>query len=202
MQRRLLLFLSIVLSFWLVACGSLPLPEDFDQPANPSEPEFPEPKPEPEPEPGPESPAQPGTSVVPELEEVLRLVNEARARGATCGGERFGKVAPLTLEPRLTRAAQKHSEDMAATGKMQHDTPSGALHYRAGSSPWDRIGAEGYNLGAGGENVARGQKDAEAVMDSWLKSPGHCRNIMSEKPTEIGLGLEQNFWTQVFASPL
>ena len=174
MQRRLLLFLSIVFfALSLSACGELATPTQ----------------------------AAPDVSLEPELREVLRLVNEARSRGATCGGERFDSVAPVNIEARLTVAAQNHSEDMAAAQTMSHDTPRGALHYPAGSSPWKRVKTEGYSMTSAAENVAWGYRDAAAVMAGWLKSPGHCRNIMKSDVTELGLGLEDNYWTQVFASP-
>ena len=31
------------------------------------------------------------------------------------------------------------------------------------------------------ENIAYGQKDEESVMNTWLWSPGHRRNIMNKK---------------------
>lgn len=84
---------------------------------------------------------------------------------------------------------------------MSHDTPSGAVHYSPGSSPWDRMAVEGYAYGAAGENVAAGYRSAEAVMQGWLGSTGHCNNIMNPNFTELGLGLEDNYWTQKFARP-
>ena len=56
-------------------------------------------------------------------------------------------------------------------------------------------------MGAGGENIARGYRDADAVMNGWLTSAGHCRNIMNPNVSEMGIGEVDNWWTQVFASP-
>jgi hypothetical protein len=106
-----------------------------------------------------------GPAPAPELAaQVLALTNDARAEGRACGDETFGPAPPLALEPRLSRAAQKHSEDMQAARKMSHETPEGALHYPAGYSPWQRIEAEGYSYRTAAENVAWGYPSPEAVM--------------------------------------
>jgi uncharacterized protein YkwD len=137
----------------------------------------------------------------PQLVEVLRLVNEARAAGADCGGDVRPSTGPLAHESLLGRAAQKHSEDMSAAGVMSHTTPDGAVHYTPGTTFDARIRAEGYSYRSAGENIAWGYPSPEAVVSAWLASPGHCRNIMNSGYSEIGLGREGTFWTQVFGSP-
>jgi uncharacterized protein YkwD len=54
-----------------------------------------------------------------------------------------------------------------------------------GSTPSSRITARGYRMKRSGENIAFGQRTVEAVMDRWMKSPGHRRNILGNF-TEIG----------------
>jgi uncharacterized protein YkwD len=116
---------------------------------------------------------------------VLTLVNEQRA-GAGCKA--------LTADPALTRLAQAHSDDMAERDYFDHKTPDG-------STPWDRAGKAGVgNLGA--ENIARGQKTPEAVMEAWMNSPGHRANILDCKLSTLGMGVRQGsggpWWTQEF----
>jgi uncharacterized protein YkwD len=126
---------------------------------------------------------------------LLELVNDARATGRSCGGLGWrDAVAPLTLEPRLGRAAQLHSEDMRATGVMSH---LGA----DGSTPAQRVEREGYAWRAVAENVARGFATPEAVMAGWLASDGHCVNVMHGAVSEVGAGESGRFWTLVFARP-
>jgi len=38
------------------------------------------------------------------------------------------------------------------------------------------------------------------VIEGWLKSPGHCKNIMSQKYKEMGVARVGNYWTQTFGS--
>jgi uncharacterized protein YkwD len=134
-------------------------------------------------------------------ERVLALVNAARAEGARCGRERFEPAAPLSMAPALMAAAALHSLDMAARGSLGHDGSDG-------SSSADRIARAGYAWRAAGENVASGQRDAEAAVKGWLESPGHCATLMDARFTETGIAYalapSQNpavYWTQVFAAP-
>ena len=137
----------------------------------------------------------------PELAEVLTLVNRARAQGVDCGGDVRPPAAPLANHAVLERAAHNHSEDMMAAGVMSHDTPDGAIHYPPGTTFDARIRAEGYSYSAAGENIAWGFSDAASVVSAWLDSPGHCRNLMNDSFSDIGLGREGTYWAQVFARP-
>jgi uncharacterized protein YkwD len=117
---------------------------------------------------------------------VLALVNSER-----------GKVgcSPLTVNAKLTKAAQDHSQDMADHRNMSHTGSDG-------SSPGDRITRAGYNWSAYGENVAYGYSTPESVMEAWMTSPGHKRNILDCTYKEIGIGLAQpgHYWTQDFGT--
>ena len=77
-----------------------------------------------------------------------------------------------------------------------------------GSKPEERITRAGYEWQGTGENVASGQQTADAVVGAWLKSSGHCANIMEPRFTEMGVafalapGENPNiYWTQEFATP-
>ncbi|MFB7643244.1 sigma-70 family RNA polymerase sigma factor [Streptomyces sp. NPDC056084] len=122
------------------------------------------------------------------VQQVLDLVNSERGK-AGCSA--------LTSNPKLYEAALKHSENMAAQNFFDHTDPSGA-------GPGERITAAGYQWSAYGENIARGQADAAAVMDSWMNSPGHRANILNCGFKEIGIGVHYGsggpWWTQDFGA--
>ncbi|MCQ6551796.1 CAP domain-containing protein [Streptomyces sp. C10-9-1] len=121
--------------------------------------------------------------------QVLALVNKERA-AAGCG--------PVASDPQLTRAADDYSDVMAASGVMSHTGPDG-------STMTSRVEAAGYAWSTLGENIARGQGDAEAVMDAWMNSPGHRANILNCSFTELGVGVHMGdggpWWTQNFGAP-
>jgi uncharacterized protein YkwD len=129
---------------------------------------------------------------------VLALVNEARAQPRRCGAEQFNAAAPVRLDDRLTRAAQVHSQDMARRGVLEHVGGDG-------SQVAQRVERTGYDWRSVGENVAAGQERAEEVVAGWLRSPGHCVNIMDPRFTDMGLAYVVDraspagiYWTQVF----
>ncbi|MFE2178364.1 CAP domain-containing protein [Kitasatospora sp. NPDC059462] len=122
-------------------------------------------------------------------QQVVDLVNAERAR-AGCG--------PLTADARLATAAQVHSDDMADRNFFDHASPEG-------THADQRIEGAGYRWSTWGENIARGQKDPAAVMESWMNSPGHRANILNCSFRQIGVGVRTGsggpWWTQVFAAP-
>lgn len=115
--------------------------------------------------------------------QVVTLTNKARA-GAGC--------AALRVDPRITRAAQAHSDDMSRRDYFEHDSLDGR-------SFADRIRAAGY-ASPGAENIAFGQRSAAEVMQAWLTSPGHRRNILDCELVTIGVGYtaDGSYWTQDF----
>lgn len=135
-------------------------------------------------------------------EEVVRLVNEARAAGADCDSQGvFAPTGPLTMNASLRCAARKHSKDMNDRNFFDHVNPDG-------EDPFDRIAQAGYgDYSQEGENIAGGTDSPKATVDGWLASDGHCGNLMSPNYTEIGVGAYEGlgdytyYWTQTFASP-
>ncbi|MBX3255042.1 MAG: CAP domain-containing protein [Chitinophagaceae bacterium] len=124
---------------------------------------------------------------------LLDLVNEARTKGCKCGETNMPAVPALTWNDQLGQAAFGHSEDMKQKGYFSHDAPDGSTFV-------DRIKAVGYIPVAAAENIASGQTTEQQVMNSWLKSEGHCRNIMNARLKEMGAGRSGNYWTQVFGA--
>jgi uncharacterized protein YkwD len=115
-------------------------------------------------------PAPPPRSGV--SQQVVALVNVERSR-AGCG--------PVSADAALARAAQRHSDDMAARDYFSHTSPDGTTFA-------DRIRAAGYTGGAVAENIAVGQTTAKAVMRSWMSSSGHRANILNCAYRDIGVG--------------
>jgi len=114
-------------------------------------------------------------------DEDLRLVNERRAAGATCGSEAKPPVPPLEMDEALREATRCHSLDMAEHGYFSHDSQDGR-------SPWDRADEAGYGGFASGENIIAGTGTPEDSVNGWMNSEGHCHNIMADGPNQTGIG--------------
>ena len=116
---------------------------------------------------------------------VLCIVNAERAaRG----------LPPVAQEGRLEAAAQGHSDDMAARGFFDHETPEGR-------TPADRADAAGYPYQSLYENIAIGQLTPRQVMLGWMRSVGHCTGILAPDVADLGVGVSRGgrqgpLWTQ------
>lgn len=100
---------------------------------------------------------------------------------------------PLTLLPALTEQAIAHSRNMAA-GKV----PFGHDGFKERAANIRKV----RTYHAIGENVAYGDLDAEGVVNLWLKSGGHRRNIEGDFDyTGIGIAEGEDgtlYFTQIF----
>jgi len=111
----------------------------------------------------------------------LAAVNEARSVNRTCGTTPYGPAPPVSWSGNLAMAAYLHSEDMVLNAFFSH---TGA----DGSTPGQRITRQGYPWRTYGENIAVGYPTVSSVLQGWLGSEGHCRNMMDPDFTEIGAG--------------
>lgn len=125
---------------------------------------------------------------------LLQQINTVRAGGCNCGGRSYPPVPAVSWNNKLENAAAAHSSYMQHSGRLTH-------RGRNGMMPEKRVSASGYQWGAVAENIAMGQRSTSEVMQSWLQSPQHCRNIMSRNVTEIGAARSGAYWTLVLAAP-
>jgi len=124
---------------------------------------------------------------------VLDLTNEYRAE--------YG-LSPLIWDETLANAARLHSNDMADNNFMAHEGSDG-------STIGERITHAGWTWRLVRENVAVGQDSPEMVVDGWINSPGHRKNILCEDIIYLGVGfyflMYSDFhfhWTQKFGTPM
>ena len=114
---------------------------------------------------------------------------------------RAAKLAPYTRSMNLMRAAQLQAEQMAKTGKLEHDLP-GATYPTLGT----RLAAAQYPMRAAGENIGEGYRTPGGAVSAWMGSAGHRANILSANYTEMGAAMSLGangaiYWVQVFGRP-
>jgi uncharacterized protein YkwD len=135
-----------------------------------------------------------GTSTV-DKAALLKLVNTVRAKGCNCGSTYMPPVDSVIWNDKLEQAALIHSIDMTKNNYFDHTGSDG-------SSPASRLTGVGYQWSVMGENIAMGYTTEKAVVDAWLASEGHCKNIMEGRFTEMGVARDGKYWSQEFAKPL
>jgi uncharacterized protein YkwD len=133
-------------------------------------------------------------------QRALALVNAARAQPRRCGSRSYPAVPPVALDATLGSVAAAHARDMARRGTMTHEGSDG-------SRAADRVTRAGYLWRTVAENVAAGDRSAEAVVQTWLASPGHCANLMNAEVRDMGIAYafeasspKGTYWAQVFAT--
>jgi uncharacterized YkwD family protein/spore coat assembly protein SafA len=117
-------------------------------------------------------------------QQVLTLVNQERAKAG---------IKPLSMDWELQRVARTKSQDMCQKGYFSHTSPTYG-------SPFDMMKQFGISYRTAGENIAKGQRSPQEVMNSWMNSSGHRANILKADFTHLGVGYEAggNCWTQMF----
>lgn len=124
---------------------------------------------------------------------MTEAINEARATETDCDSAGvFPAVNPVQGHALLHEAAQVHADDMADGGDFSHTGSDG-------SSFSERMAAVGYPGWPVGENIAAGDHQPEIVVQRWLDSDGHCRNLMNGSASEFGMGFAEGgqwgtFW--------
>lgn len=123
--------------------------------------------------------------------QVLEIMNKERAK--------YG-LKKLTMDKRLMDVAMGRAAEI--TVKFDHIRPDGSSCFTAYPMASKENGWNG--LFACGENIAAGQSTASSVMDCWMNSSGHRKNILNETYKSVGIGcVKMNggyyiYWAQCF----
>ena len=113
--------------------------------------------------------------------QVVEIVNAERKKQ---------KLTSLSVDESLMRSCDIRAKELVE--KFSHTRPDGNSCFTSIKTSYN----------AAGENIAYGQKSAQAVMTTWINSEGHRNNILSDKYTHIGVGCYENdnrlYWVQLF----
>lgn len=133
----------------------------------------------------PESPSRVSSSdLAVYSERVAYLINQAR---------RAQGLNELAMFQQLDNLADIRSGEIV--NHFDHNRPDGSPFYTV------LLEAGFTNFGAG-ENIAFGQKSPEEVVQAWLDSEGHRKNIFNSSYKYIGVGVRyannMYYWEQIF----
>ena len=126
-----------------------------------------------------------GAATAEPVRDVVTLTNQFRAQNG---------LGPLQVSPVLEAVAEAHGRDMAKKGFFSHTGSDG-------SSVGKRAKRQGFKYCLIAENIAKGQRSSEAVMQSWIGSKGHRKNMLQRKAREIGVIRQTgNIWVMVLGT--
>ncbi|MBB6452753.1 putative YkwD family protein [Salirhabdus euzebyi] len=94
----------------------------------------------------------------------------------------------LQIDSKLSEVAWYKSKDMVVNNYFDHQSPTYG-------SPFEMLTYFGVGYTAAAENIAMGYRSAEGVVNGWMNSEGHRRNILNGTYTHIGVGFVQDSYT-------
>ena len=98
-------------------------------------------------------------------------------------------LGTLAYSAELSAAADIRAKEIVSN--FSHTRPDGSLWYTAGT-------------GIMGENIAKGYSTSDTVVDAWMNSEGHRKNILTKNYTTTGVGCyydsatDTYYWVQLF----
>ena len=108
----------------------------------------------------------------PDAQEIFELVNKVRKDHG---------LSQLNYNKTLEVSACDKVKDMAEREYWSHESPSG-------ETPWKFIAGRGYYYSLAGENLYNGRSDtSESVMDAWMDSESHKKNILENRFIDMGV---------------
>lgn len=116
-------------------------------------------------------------------QKVLELVNAERTKAG---------ISPLKWADDLDSGTDIRAAEL--TVFWDHTRPNGKPFHSVGTDCWS-------------ENIAAGQQSPQEVVNSWMNSPGHRKNIMNKEYTKMSVSLfipnqtteYKTYWVQHFA---
>lgn len=107
----------------------------------------------------------PSVIQAPPQESIFVLVNKER---------RAAGLDNLYLDEKLINAARAKSCDMRSRGYFDHADPDGV-------KGWHFVDEQGVEWTDIGENLAKGNTDPAVLVQNWMESPAHRKNILDKK---------------------
>jgi uncharacterized protein YkwD len=134
------------------------------------------------------APTQPSTQPQNnETEAILKYINLEREKNG---------LNPVAINSTLNKAAQAKSNHMLQNKYFAHTSPDGI-------SDIYFINQSGYKYRAVGINLAQGNfGGAEGLVNAWMNSEGHRKNILADFGREVGLGIAGDYYTMIIGQPV
>ncbi|MDA7026340.1 CAP domain-containing protein [Bacillus sp. CLL-7-23] len=114
--------------------------------------------------------------------QIFDLTNVIRAR--------YG-LSKLEWDETVSKVAEGHSRDM-----KEHDYFSHVSEYEGTLK--NRLEKGKVDYEQAGENIALNYVDGPAAIEGWLNSEGHRKALLNKDYTNLGVGVDQKYYTQNF----
>lgn len=116
-------------------------------------------------------------------------ITPAKMLGLTNQSRKESGLLALTVNQKLTSAAEAKASDMFEYQYFEHNSPSGV-------TPWDWIKGSGYSYRYAGENLAIDFVTAESAHKALMASDSHRDNILNQDYTEVGISVKKDVFEE------
>jgi len=106
-------------------------------------------------------------------QEIFTLVNAERTKKG---------LAPLRENPLLDKSAELKAEDLIQKDYWAHNSPEGL-------EPWNFFQRVGYGYSYAGENLAKNFYNPQDIINSWMNSEEHRKDILNGVYEETGIAV-------------
>jgi uncharacterized protein YkwD len=133
--------------------------------------------------------------------QIFQLTNEARRKNG---------LPPLASDSSLARKAREKSDDMLMKHYFSHTSPEGKTFKERMQ---EEKPASFSTISRAGENIYMGHRfdysvdiktQARLIVDGWMTSPGHRRNMLDPTYTHLGVGVaakdKECYATEIFTT--
>jgi uncharacterized protein YkwD len=111
---------------------------------------------------------------------IIKITNKYRKEN--------GNLLPLAINEKLNFSAEKKLEDILSKQYFEHISPEGV-------GVGDLANEVSYEYITIGENLALGNfSNDQALVDAWMASPGHRKNILNNHYSEIGVAVKEGMY--------
>ena len=110
-----------------------------------------------------------------------------------CNAERKSAgLAELTLDEELSNAALVRAGEIISDGNFAHVRPDGSGCFTVIRTAYTHAG----------ENLAKGEPDGRKIVEAWMNSEAHRKNVLTPEFTRIGLAYTEvdgvYYWAALF----
>jgi uncharacterized protein YkwD len=134
--------------------------------------------------------------------EILRRINEYRSQSGVCGDAPYTATPPLKWNQLLFQSSIINSMNLAGSNIISHTNVDG-------KEVGDKFRLSPYEFSIAMENIAAGQSRIDEVMKAWKESPGHCKNMIDARVTEVAAACTYKkksfykyYWTMHLGAPI
>ena len=117
------------------------------------------------------------------VSDILRYCNEARADEG---------LAELSLNDELSQNAAVRAQEISREGNFKHVRPDGSGCFTVITVHYVKAG----------ENLAKGKPDGKEIVNAWLNSEEHRRNILDGAFSQAGIASfekdGEHYWVMLF----